>query len=208
MGPGVLQTLLKAGCVCGQAGQRRQEKRREARTRATPARGSAAPADGRTCSLSLSLAFLKCFKLTESLKTKAGLSVERREPRDLRLTRRVASFPSENRSERQRGSHTRLCTHTRCQGKALALQSSFRFPARLRGCRGAPPPAPTCRDPRWAPPPHAASSADAAAALASQQHSEPTAYTGGHSAPPSGGSDRWTRTCAPVPTSSRVPSRP
>lgn len=38
---------------------------------------TAPPADGRTRSLSLSLAFLKCFKLTESLKTKADLSVER-----------------------------------------------------------------------------------------------------------------------------------
>lgn len=36
----------------------------------------------------------------------------------------------------------------------------------------------------------------------------PTAYTGVHSAPHPGGSDRRTRTCAPITTSSRVPPWP
>lgn len=45
-GPGVLQMLLKAGCVCDQVGQRRQEKRWETWTHPTPARGGAPLADG------------------------------------------------------------------------------------------------------------------------------------------------------------------
>lgn len=161
---------------------------------------TAPPADGRTRSLSS----LTCFsEITNSqshlkLRLTSPLSAENHVI-SVSLEGQLLS-PQRTELSAKGGSHTRLCTHTRCQGKALALQSSFRFPARLRGCRVAP----TLLPPRAGTPdghPHRMLrlSADAAAALAASAALRAHSLHWGHSAPPSGGSDRWTRTCAPSP---------